>query len=382
VPDEQKAIVTPINALARILKSKKRMIEAMLPKHLTYERLISISCDAWSRNQDLQKCTLPSILQCVIHAGQLGLEPNTPLGLCHMVPFWNKKIRKTEAKLIVDYKGHVQLAFNSGKVLDIDAEAVREGDEFSYRYGTKKFLDHTPAPSDARGELTHAWAMAELPGPHGTDKTVFKFVVLDRAEVMFAKSKSAAGDTGPWKSIAYGEDSEDRMWVKTAVHRLQKLIPQTREQAEASALDYAAEAEEAQDHGSISFDAEDFIDATPEDITNLDAGEKSADAAEQLTDRVQQTSAKLDNSRSAQAAPPPRPAAVAPTDEEVAGLKKTIADYAGVTEWQVTAYCDRRLQGLDQTNEQIMQTLRAVQELPAAKLKEIILAQAGREPGE
>ena len=199
-------------------------IQQSLPSHLTPERLTRLAITAVNRTPGLAECDTKTIVGAIMTAAQLGLEPNTPLGHCYLVPYSNKRARTKECQLIVGYQGFIDLAYRSGRVLSIQARAVRAGDHFVYQYGLEEKLEHRP--SEMRGEISHFYAVCRLKdGGHA-------FVVFSRSEMDQIMSETASkGRHGPWR------DHYESMGCKTAVRRLQKYIPQSVEWARAAAVD-------------------------------------------------------------------------------------------------------------------------------------------------
>ena len=74
-------------------------------------------------------------------ASSLGLEFG-PLGHCYLVPYKNKG--RDEAQFQLGYKGKIDLAWRSGKLLSIAAREVCENDEFDYSLGGDASVTHKP----------------------------------------------------------------------------------------------------------------------------------------------------------------------------------------------------------------------------------------------
>lgn len=206
-------------------------IRRALPSHVKPERMLRVIQTALSRNPSLASCTKVSLFGAIVTASQLGLEVNTPMGHAYLVPFRNKG--QMECQLIIGYMGYIDLAWRSDRILDIYAEVVREGDEFLYEMGLERKLVHRPKFGNKK-PLTHVYAVCNIKGGGRA------FVVLDKSEVMQAKSVSKSPNT------VWNTENEPAMWKKTAVRQLRKWIPQSVEFATAAALDEAAERGESQ----------------------------------------------------------------------------------------------------------------------------------------
>lgn len=163
------------------------------------------------KSEKLSQCTSKSIWDCAIDCAKLGLVPNGRDA--HLVPFRVKGVMT--CTLIPDYKGLIQLAYQSGLVDSIHAHCVREGDYFEYSLGSKPYVEFKK--SQERGVPTHAFAIVNLRGSSHPIITV-----LTAAEVLKhrACSKSARYDDSPWVK------HEDEMWAKTAIKVACKFMPQ------------------------------------------------------------------------------------------------------------------------------------------------------------
>lgn len=182
-----------------------------LPAHIQPDSFIRQSVLAIMQDRNLQACSVESLYTMVTQCAQLGLTPGSHLGLAYFVPYG-----KT-AKLIIGYKGLIELAIRSGEVRAIKAVCVYSGDSFEYEEGSSPRLYHKPDVfADHRGELIGCYARAQL--KNGSDQ----FEVMSEAEIQKIKpSKSAIWDDH------YGE-----MAKKTVIRRLCKsflLSPEFRE---------------------------------------------------------------------------------------------------------------------------------------------------------
>jgi recombination protein RecT len=222
-------------SLATLLTKLGPEIARALPKHVTADRMSRIALTALRTNQHLADCTPGSFLGAVLSAAQLGLEPNTPLGHCYLIPY------KRECTLQIGYQGMLDLARRSGLVRAIYAYAVREGDDFSYELGLDPTLKHVPSKDTDREKrpISHVYAVAKL---RDGDPV---FTVLTRGQVEDLRRRSRASGSGPWVT------DWEQMALKTAIRRLYKWLPKSAEMAQASAIDEAPEIGQAQ---SVAWD--------------------------------------------------------------------------------------------------------------------------------
>lgn len=265
--------------LKSILEMAKPTIQAMLPKHLTPDRLLKLAVMAANDQPLLLKADPMSIVKCAIISAQLGLEPNTPLGEAWILPYTlNKKNQQGEwvkvvtAQFIPGYQGLIKLARNSGEISTIEARVVYEKDIFEVEYGLNQKLRHVPYLEGDPGAIRFAYGFSRL--KDGS----YQIEPLSRRD--FEKIKNSSQSAGS-KYSPYA-NWEDEMWRKGAVKRLCKYLPKTAEMARAISFDNAAEAGEVQvldvDGQPIPVD-ENLLPENAEGAPETPAIEEKADGA-------------------------------------------------------------------------------------------------------
>lgn len=230
---ETKAVATTkIDTLRDLLEKAKGSIAAVLPQHLTVDRQLKIALMTTGKTKDLLACSAHSILQCVVTASQLGLEPGGPLGHAYLVPF------KGEATFIVGYRGLVELVRRSGAVTAFSAVIVHEQDEFAVELGTVNCITHRPyLGTELPGPMVAVYAVARF-----TDGSM-QFDVMTKAQVDAVRKRSRASANGPWVT------DYDEMAKKTVARRLCKYLPMAVQVAEALETDRPRETDP--DFGAI-----------------------------------------------------------------------------------------------------------------------------------
>lgn len=208
----------------------RRALGNMIP----VERFVRVCQTAVRQTPKLATCTPASFLAALMQCAQLGLEPNTPQGLCYLVPYGN------ECQLQIGYKGLLELMWRSGMVESINADVVYrqevERGLFEYESGMRVMLRHKinlldDIRSDNNDDIVAAYACATLK----SGQVVVR--VLTRKELDQARKMSASG-SGPWK------EHYKSMALKTAIRRLASWVPTT-PASEAIAIEdsYARQAE-------------------------------------------------------------------------------------------------------------------------------------------
>jgi len=230
---------SPSDSLAAMLASPKMKAQfaAALPKHMTADRMARIVTTEIRKTPELANCDRTSFLGTVIQCAQLGLEPGNSLGHAYILPFDKREKQgdrwvtvRTEAQLIIGYRGMIDLARRSGQIISLSARAVREQDDFDYQLGLHEDLTHKPFEGENAGEITHVYAVARLQGGG------VQFEVMSKAQVEAVRSQSKAGKSGPWAN------HWEEMAKKTVIRRLFKYLPVSVEIQRAVTLDEAAEA--------------------------------------------------------------------------------------------------------------------------------------------
>lgn len=222
------AIVRSIDGLKQITNSAslQESIKAVLPKHLTPDRVAKMALVAANRTPRLLECTTASVCKALMTASELGLDCSGTLGSGYLVPYRNSKINAYECQFIPGYRGLIDLARRSGQILRIEAHVVYAQDEFVCEHGLEPKLVHKPyLKADRRHEIVCVYAIGEL--KDGSKQ----MEVMTLAEVDAIRKRSKAGNDGPWVTD-YAE-----MARKTVVKRLCKYLPLSAELEKAILID-------------------------------------------------------------------------------------------------------------------------------------------------
>jgi recombination protein RecT len=206
-----------------LLEKSKTSIAAVLPKHLTPDRLLKVALSATARTPALLACTPQSILLAVMQSAELGLEVGGLLGEAYFVPF------KNSVQLIVGYRGMIKLARNSGQLKTIEARVVHANDQFEIEFGLENRLIHKPCLSGEPGDTVCVYAIARY------KDDAYQVEVMTRAEIDAIRKRSQAADSGPWVT------DFDEMAKKTVLRRLLKTGPLSPEVARALEHETAVE---------------------------------------------------------------------------------------------------------------------------------------------
>lgn len=213
-----------------LLMQYEEQMKAVLPKHLTAERMVNVAMAAMLRQPKLLDCSKASLLQAVMAASELGFDMNPVMGHCAIIPY------KDVATFQPMYKGLVDLAYRSGRVTKIDSHIVHTNDEFEYSYGLHPDLKHKPATGD-RGEKIGAYVVAHI---RDMDPT---FLYMSKQEIEDHRNKYSRSWKKDGMNSVWGT-SPDPMWQKTVFIQLCRWLPKSPEMVDlekAIALDNRAE---------------------------------------------------------------------------------------------------------------------------------------------
>lgn len=215
-------------SLADVIKGQWGKIEAVMPKHLSSERLYQLTISAINHEPKLGQCDVKTLLSCVMKCSALGVEPSAVdgLGRAYILPYRNNKRGIMEATFILGYKGMIDLARRSGEIASIASRAVYEGDVFDYEFGLEERCKHVPqAVERTPDKLTHVYMVAKFKdGGYYLD-------VMTRGEVEAIRKRSKAGNSGPWVT------DYEAMAKKTVLRRAFPYLPVSVEAQSAASAD-------------------------------------------------------------------------------------------------------------------------------------------------
>lgn len=239
----------PRRNIAQLVEAQRDQVERALPNHVSPDRLVRVALTTLRTTPKLAQCTPESFLGALMLSAQLGLEPG-PLGHAYFVPRWNKHLRANEVTFLLGYRGLIDLARRSDEITAIEARSVFDDDEFEFEHGTDGHLRHRPNLRKRKGSPWAYYGVAHFRGGG------HYFEVLNRDDVDGRRSRSAAKDSGPWKT------DYDAMARKSVIRAMAPYLPLTIHAAQALAQDESV-------HTSIS---EDMVDAVPA----LSSGDESS----------------------------------------------------------------------------------------------------------
>lgn len=237
--EAQSAVAKPQKTVQDLVKQMMPEIKKSLPATITPERFTRIVLSAISTTPQLAACTPKSFLGAMMTAAQLGMEVNTPLGQCYLIPYKNHGVDEVQFQL--GYKGLMDLAYRSGEVQTVSAQTVYENDEFEYELGLEPKLVHKPAREN-RGAPVYYYAIFR------TKSGGYSFEVMSIADIIAHRDKfSKAANKGfsPWSG------NFDEMAKKTVLKRVLKYAPMATDFHRAASADETIKTEISDDMFSV-----------------------------------------------------------------------------------------------------------------------------------
>lgn len=231
-----------------LLQDMKKGISAVLPKHLTPERMATIAYTAMQRTPRLLECTRDSVIGSIMTAAMLGLEPSGPLGHGALIPYKNNRTNPAtyECQFQPMYQGLLELARRSGFILSVQLREVRVGDTFAFRFGLRPDLTHVPLEGDGADDpnrsVTHVYCVIDLIGG-GQQWDVISWAEGIAHGARFSPSwdDRLNGGKGGFKLDSVWADDPLAMIRKTVLKKVLKLCPKSPEMAAALLGDDGAE---------------------------------------------------------------------------------------------------------------------------------------------
>ena len=256
---------------------------------VTWAEESQFAMQAISKNDKLAQCAPVTVQNAIINVAAVGLTLNPALGYAYLVPESEKDASGkwvSMCNLRVSFKGLLKIATDSGSILWVKAEIVKEADRFTYR-GPCELPVHEMDAFGERGATVGVYCIAKT---HQGDYLVD---VMSAAEI--GKIRGAAKQDGVWSKWP------EEMAKKAIIKRASKQWPKTdREDRLDKAVAVLNEYEGSQE-----------LDVTPEDkaipapvvktaitddrlqkaLVKIKAGEYTI---EKLVDKFELTSAQME----------------------------------------------------------------------------------------
>lgn len=201
-----------------VTTSSRDWFASILPSHVDVRAFVSLANAHLKKNPRLAAAANQDpagYMTALSECARLGLVPGDTF---HILNF--KSRDGWDFVGVVDYTGDIELIYRAGAVSSIKAEIVYERDQFRFTPDMERPEHVIDWFGGDRGDMVGVYAYAVM-----KDGATSRVVVMNKAEVMKVKavSKTAGRSDSPW------EQWEDRMWLKTSIHQLQKWVPTSTE---------------------------------------------------------------------------------------------------------------------------------------------------------
>ncbi|MBC7077214.1 MAG: recombinase RecT [Synergistales bacterium] len=198
------------------LERVKPRLVAIAPPGYNVDQVIASVLWVVERDEDLSRCSTRSIVEAVIEAVAMGLDPSGLTGQGTLIP---RKMKGggMRATFVPDYRALLRLALSHPRVSHIEARVVREGDEFGLSYGDPegRVIYHRPRIG-AQGEPLGAYAVVWF---RDSFRPLVEWMTKEEIEANAERGGSYGNENSPWETD-WGE-----MARKTVIKRLLKYLP-------------------------------------------------------------------------------------------------------------------------------------------------------------
>lgn len=210
-----------VENVKQIVKAVQPDFEALAQIHgaVSYKKEASYALRALNENSYLMSVALgnlDSLKQAIIDVAAVGLTLNPVHGFAYLIP------RKSKVCLDIGYRGHIQLAAESGCIKYCKAEIVREKDKYVYKGMSTRPKHEFEAFAD-RGKIKGVYCITKMQdGEILVDQMSIAevYAIRDRSESWKAYAKDKT-KTSPWNT------DEEEMVKKTLIRRARKSWPLT-----------------------------------------------------------------------------------------------------------------------------------------------------------
>jgi recombination protein RecT len=204
--------VPGVTQVAEYLRASQSTIVSLLPPDVDFDRFTQTTIVAIQHTPDVLNADRQSFYNAIARAASDGLMPDGREGafVCFNVRDNNEGVRRV-VKWMPMVEGIIKQLGKAG--ITAYASSVYEKDEIEvWNDDNGQHVKHRPNPFKDRGPMIGAYAVAKV-----GERTFVETLNRDQAELIRKSSRS--GDSGPWRMW------EDRMWQKSALHRIKKRVP-------------------------------------------------------------------------------------------------------------------------------------------------------------
>lgn len=153
------------NPIVAILGDRLHELAAGAFKGFTPEVIAEAALHASVVNPKILQSDPDSLFLALGKCARWGLNIGDEV---HLVPYYNKRERKTICQAIPDYKGLKALCYRQRIATLIQEYVVYDSDVFRIRNGVPGVIEHEPSNPEQRKKIVGAWIKIHLPGGTAT----------------------------------------------------------------------------------------------------------------------------------------------------------------------------------------------------------------------
>ena len=199
----------PTHPVFIAVEQRMEIIQQACSNNIQFANLFTSLQKASASNPKILQCSKASVLDALMAAAKLGIDPSGEHNSAWFIPF------KGKLTLMLGYNGYIDLITRSSTWHSVHAEVVYEGESFEVLGGTANEIRHTPdlaIRNDLQGrKIIGAYAIANGPGG------ACQFAVLDKPAIMRAYQASK-------NKMLWDGSTRPEMVKKTAVRALAKMM--------------------------------------------------------------------------------------------------------------------------------------------------------------
>lgn len=205
------------------LQSRRTYFTDALPRHVDRAHFMSVALSIMPK---LEKCSHRSVEQALLACCRFGLEPDGRQAA--IIPY------KDVATFQPMYEGYIELMYRHPRVDTVHFNWIREKDQWDYTPTDPSPRDFFHKPrvdltEEERGKVVLAYAFAWIDGHRS------QVIILNRSQAVAIRDKYskayAKAERDNKRDSAWHTDF-DKMWAKSCVRRLVKVVPTSTELGE------------------------------------------------------------------------------------------------------------------------------------------------------
>lgn len=224
-----------------------------------------------STNPQIEECEASTILSAALCGHSLQLPPSPQLGQYYMVPFKDRKNKRTVATFVLGYRGYIQLAIRSGQYKRLNVMEIKEGELIDWDPLTEEIKIKMISDEAARESAETIGYYAYFRYVNGFEKAIYW--TKDKMKQHALKySKGYASDIEKGTSYTFWAKDFDSMAKKTMLRQLiskwgvMSVEMQNAYIADGAVIDKAGNPESYSDENMIEAE---FISSQPNDSEEI-----------------------------------------------------------------------------------------------------------------